>query len=668
MSESFTSIVRRKKIPSPTAKEFTIEKWKLAWEQCKEKDLASENLFNAGLVLSYTLKDLREKIDELYSRPAGASAREMITAYCGLANRDIFITTRATAKKGADLTSLRSANNRMKNELSHVEISNGAVDGLEKAIKQLVLNKVPVGGAKASSDPFHFMVTETNISQLYAMIESYWQALVWDDYKLQLKSQEDLIIYQESTSFSLAYEAGQIRNEKRILALAQQLLDEHFAAPEIRLQSIILYERIGKRKKLVTKTIGDSEKGYQILNVAFVAQQMALEQQFPVDFLNSSLEGRNFTLFDLIEAFRLLFLLAHVSLEAFPHFEKLDTIGKASKFSPTVSLNELTRAITSATGWPHQKATDVIEFLIYDATNKKDLWCHPLVKVDAHNLTYLVASLNSPVLQRVIEHWHGALNIPLKEKGTAFEDYVLEQTNTALEENTVIQDYNKAVSRTLKSAEGTSEQIDLVLRLGKTVLVGDMKSIVTTDSPHSIFRGRERVSQGVSQIKRKAKFFKENIEQSFQALGWKFDPSADYNIISMIVSSNQTLSGVVYDDVPVVDVEILSKYFRDPVVPLMSLGINDHLAWFELYRNSEEVENNIRQYLSTPPQLPLREADFERKEFQLPPLGDSDLKITVSRILKKPQDTHTLLNREYDFPLLKKPNIDDYLKKIDVML
>ncbi|MDP0971733.1 hypothetical protein Q6294_32860, partial [Klebsiella pneumoniae] len=76
------------------------------------------------------------------------------------------------------------------------------------------------------------------------------------------------------------------------------------------------------------------------------------------------------------------------------------------------------------------------------------------------------------------------------EKGTTYETRIVDKINSALGTNAFITDYDKAVSKRIK-IESIEEEIDLLARIDDLILIGEAKSIVTTDSEISKHRTSE---------------------------------------------------------------------------------------------------------------------------------------------------------------------------------
>lgn len=650
--KNFMLLVRDKAAKWPTERGFTEESWTKAWQNSSNNEDADRNIFDAGFVFNTILSELRNEIEELYTHSPNVSSIDLLKAYCGIANRDRAVIQNHPIQKGLDITALRTSNNVAGNELSLQEVADGCVDAIENAVRSKIIKPHSCSTAHKNIDPFIFILKESSISQLYGIYEDYWRALVWGDYKISKINDNDdyYLIQQIASSFNISYEASQLRRSK----LQAQTVPFVSDKSHLRLMGekpCIVWVRIGKKKRLAVKAAKEMSELYQVLNASFMYQTMALFGDFPEDFLRTDRRGLGYSTVEIIEVFRLLVVLSQISQDNFPQDDSLFSFSKALRFCPTVNRSELIRAICQATDFEFEKSSKIIDFLTFKGERNKDLWCHPIINIGKSEVTYLVAALVSPALQRVVEHWIAQTAIKLADKGGEFERNVITNINSRLRENPIFRSCDEAVSRRIKLAQRGEEEIDLLLTFGDVVIVGELKSIFVTDSEISLYRTRETIDHAAQQATRKAKFVNDNISAVFNTLQWNFVEQRNYRILPLVVVSSGICVGYASHNVPVCDLRIVSKYFSDHIVPLISIDKDEHIAWFELYSDIRSAAENIHTYLRSPPQVTLSRDDFEHLTCPIPVVSENSPKIAFSRLVKKKTDLNDLLSRSYPFPL-----------------
>lgn len=660
--KNFMLLVREKAAKWPTERGFTEENWMKAWKNSSNNKDTDRNIFEAGFVFNAILCELRNEIEELYAHSPNVSSTDLLKAYCGIANRDRAVIQKHPIQQGLDITALRTSNNIAGNELSLQEVADGCVDAIENAVRSTINRPHPCSAEHKNIDPFLFMLKESAISQLYGIYEDYWQALVWGEYKIsKIKDSDDFYLIQQiASNFNISYEASQLRRNK-LQAQTVPFVSDKSILRLMGKKACLVWVRIGKKKRLAVKAIEETSELYQVLNASFIHQTMALFDDFPEDFLRTDRKNLGYSIVEIIEVFRLLVVLSQISQDNFPQDDSLFSFSKALRFCPTINRNELIRAICQATNFEFEKCSKIIDFLTFKGERNKDLWCHPIIKLGKSEVTYLVAALVSPALQRVVEHWIAQTAINLADKGEEFERNVIKNINSRLRENPAFRGCNEAVSRQIKLAQRGEEEIDLLLTFGDVVIVGELKSIFVTDSEISLYRTREIIDHAAQQATRKAKFVNDNISDVFKTLQWNFVEQRNYRILPLVVVSSGICVGYASNSVPVCDMRIISKYFSDHIVPLISIDKDEHIAWFELYTDIGSAAEKINTYLRSPPQLTLSRDDFEHLTCPIPVVSENSPKIAFSRLVKKKTDLNDLLSRSYPFPLRLS---DDFHKAI----
>lgn len=666
---NFKYLVRKKTTKWPTQNGFGGNEWLRVWESSSNNTHKDKMLYDAGIIFDRVLSELRNEISALYKTSPDITTSQRIRAYCGMANRDRAILNSSSIEKGADLSSLTYNSNKLTNELSFQEIAVGCVDSIACAIRSNLRETKTAASDNNPMDSFSFIRKELCISQLYDFYESYWLALVWGSYDfIKIDSTDDAYeIRQVASELVIAYESSQRRKQKLAVHRMQSIIDCTML-DWLKTMGCVDTQRIGKKRKLVSKTIGQLDHKYQIANATFLAEFTSSQDQLPPRFFDSEFKSCGFTLSEVMAIFRILIILAQISLDRLPQDEGVFSFKKAIEFCPKVNRAELVREIAKASGFYFDKCSKIIDFLTFKGGYDEDLWSHPIIRLDNNEVTFLVAALCEPEIQRCIEHWLTKLNIDMVDKGLSYEKVVLDCINKELKRNPLFVDHELAISRRIKLTDNCEEEIDLIFRFGRVIIVGEVKSIVTTDSAISLHRTHEIILKAAEQAKRKKKFMVENMASVFRMLKWTHNKELDYEVLPLILTSSSICVGLVIDEIPVCDLAILSKYFRDKIVPLVSVSEKEHVAWFELYNNFAEAQANIEKYLRKPPQLTLTRDDFRYEANYMPFVSDNSPKIRLMRLLKTPTDIDDCIKRDYSFPVCKSLNFKEKTYDYDAIM
>jgi len=674
MKKAFKVIVRDGAIKSPVQLGFKKDAWTVAWEN-SSKDAEGESLHEAGLAIYTVLSEIRDELKKWNSSHAPAvSNGELLRYFAALPNRDRFITTRLFREPQDGKKSvfgMTTANNAVGNELSLMEVAEGSADGVQKAALACVFrmaNGLPAIAGSEPLDLIEFLKGEANFSQLYGFYEGYWNALVWGDYRFNWvdKGSNLAEIFQEKTVSEVAFELSQIRRTRL------SLNSLNAAMPIYRLfeDKYILLRGRGRQRRYCVENIKRAPESLRVSNAIFLINMSELPEVLPESFLEKKYLTVGVSVLEMLEIFRNLHLFSLSVSEKFPENDAIDVAEDLLAYSPKVDLRKLGRSVSIATGFSFEKIVAVFDFLTYENQND-DIWCHPFLRLDDRNAALIIPAFASPNLLRVVEHWLVKLDVDLSEKGYLYEGNVVSQINAALSANHLVNDYDPAVNKRVQLVSGAEEEIDLILRVGSSVIVGEAKSIVSTDSPISYFRARQILEKAAVQAQRKTQFVKDNLVEAFERFGIAYDAKKEYNFHPVIINSNRMHVGFPVQGVPVCDELTLVAYFKKGEFPLFSVFENKkpkHLAWLEVYNSSETLEKNIGLYLNNLPQVHDGTDDFELKDTRLPILSDTSLKLIYRRLLPKEVTLQQRLSRKYVFPLHTVENINDELARVDFVI
>lgn len=676
MSDGFRKKVRNGEVKSPVQRGFKLKNWQKAWSETVDMSDSCEQLFNAGIVFNSILDELRTALTELFEKSPKVKNETLLMAYVAMSNRDREILSKLSPEflvNGKNIFSRTISNNVFNNEVTLMEVADGCVDGLQKAIfycvnriKNKEIFNLPYGDMKI----LDFIAVEATISQTYQMIENYWQAILWGGYSFNMIDEGSKLysVQQLKTDFEISYEASQMRRS-RLSAQSAMITSRKNIAHRFDGDSYLCLRKGGRRKTLKKSSVKGADDMIRYFNSNFRAQELFLIDEFPKELLK--VEKSGFCIKETLNVFRLLVLLSHTCSERYPENDGFNNIKKLNEFCPKFKKVEFINGISSAAGYSFKKTKKILEFLEFDGTMSRDLWCHPIISID-DKYAILTSSLVTPSIVRVVEHWLVELEIEMQEKGLQFERSIIDEVNSSLAKNQFVDDYNECTSKRFKLKNG-EEEIDLLLRIGNLIFLGEAKSIVTTDSPISQYRTVETLRKASDQAKRKSQFVLDNTEEIFDRLGWKYLAEEDYKVTCCILNSSKIFSGLTIDNVPVCDKGILARYFSDNLFPIVSRFNDDNtgeinLAWYELYSNSDELVKNLEKYLRSPPQITEISDDFEHKSIFIPCRDMDSYKLLYTRLIPKDTPIMEKISKQSVFPIYTVDDIERHVGEMDILI
>jgi hypothetical protein len=368
---------------------------------------------------------------------------------------------------------------------------------------------------------------------------------------------------------------------------------------------------------------GDAESPHAPIQLV---TELASTELYFGDLLREDLPNfPGLTINHLTSAWASLAPLADIVSEQFPELGNVDTLNQILEYCPTFKRSELHDVLTTAMQVTARQAALILDLLTFSDL-REELWLRPFVCVDEEKLAVLVSALKAPNLLRSIEQWMKVGGLNLDRRGPAFERFVRE----SLAQSNILSSF-EVVQRpfTLRSEGGEEEEIDLVARIGTTVIIGEVKCSIQPTEPmeeHRYFDTRLR--SGAAQAARKAGFVRTNLNTFANQAGFTDIREEDASVIPIVLTNLALGVGHSFYDVPVVDLWILRRFIAEGVVIHDArLDRNGNLVEGreeQLYASEEEAEATLKGYLDNPPQLKRYKAQLSPEPMPILSMSEND--------------------------------------------
>jgi hypothetical protein len=295
-----------------------------------------------------------------------------------------------------------------------------------------------------------------------------------------------------------------------------------------------------------------------------------------------------------------------------PWFEDDQGVGK---FAFPIANDQLQELVANSLGIPRARAAAITDFLTLDLADNKwlfgrGLWATPLLPDESRDRLYLIAApllVGSPL--RRVEAWleKGGLTdrAGIKGRGKPFEAHVRWTATEALAGNTLLNDH-QVMPHALKRS-GNSEEIDLLVRIGKTLLVGEVKCFVFPSEPLERFNYLKNIEAAAAQAKAKAAWVDQN-RDAVAALVGIADPATakSLNLIPLVITNHGLGLGLVIDGVTITDLHYLKLLMANGDYQgdtKFEKGVGMLYQTVTLYQGQAEFELCVTNLFSDPPPL-----------------------------------------------------------------
>lgn len=268
------------------------------------------------------------------------------------------------------------------------------------------------------------------------------------------------------------------------------------------------------------------------------------------------------------------------------------------KFPVKIKHETLLTLFTNKTNFSQGQIQAFINIISTEKSNRLDLWGTPLVKIaDEYLISYL--PLTQPIICRFADEWLKKGDIPLEERGTIFENHVKSQLKVIFNSKGI--NYKVINKNKYENKNNESEEIDLVLELENILIIGEIKCIIYPMSNRDHFNSYEILKKASKQVKRKSDFLlrnKKNFEKEINNLDEK-------TIIKIVITNYPIFSGQKYQDIPIVDFNLIEHYFSTGKLKLISKQIGEEgnitiETVDKYYDNDSEMIANFQNFIDKP--------------------------------------------------------------------
>jgi hypothetical protein len=185
------------------------------------------------------------------------------------------------------------------------------------------------------------------------------------------------------------------------------------------------------------------------------------------------------------------------------------------------------------------------------------LWHRPLIQLpDSDHVLFAAGTLQTANVLYVVERLLHATGMAKKMEngslGLEYEETVRQSLNTALAGNPLLNSISQ-VGRPIPKLGDNGEEIDLVVRIGSTVLVGEIKCFVRPADPIDRYNYLEKLDGAAAQAVRKARWLSDNRDALGASLGTTSLDLAALKLIPLVVVNNSAGSGLAIDGATVTD-------------------------------------------------------------------------------------------------------------------
>ena len=619
----------KSKLTSPFAKEFNLDEWSEvlsssnAAKQERDVHLCLAAIF-FGRNVSFLRKHYHANLFKTISK------RSLLVLAVGSANRNFLALREDFRAKLKDRPQDSEPFHLF--ELGKSSVGNAPQTGMSgDDIVTTIIDTLPhwffeakALQTKREAITTNFSVLEKNVGMTLSVESGFrdlWNAALWEGSRLK-EGGGEMVFGPADLSSAYFWYACQMRSEAALigpLMLFHDLPEEREDLRHLKGAVAVRHKGGGfkysaqqptkRSKQTLTQTIGILEKSYI---AAFLDEEITVAE--------SPITARL-----LVQALWVLETLSS-SLTAGLRAKFIRNYRDAKEFSFRIPRVGCVRLIKDCLGLEQKVAESIFVQLTLNPDDTKrcfneGVWLHPIIELDENDVMIVYPSVAVGSKLRFVERTLTELLGPDLQKtssqGIEFENSVRAQISKNLDENEIISDFS-VLQHGLKKASDDGEEIDLLIRIGRTVVLGELKCLLAPTESMDRFNHLSKLEDAASQAKRKAIWLGSNLNLVKKHLDIT-DGLDDVRVVPLVILNQRIGSGLTIEGVSITDVFLLRLFVSEGSYnsgAAIRKG-KKAITFTEFYKTQAEAEAALETVFLTPPPLQpfLTAADWDKFEY-----------------------------------------------------
>ncbi len=608
----FVEAVRRGDIASPIQRKFELRNWAEVGSRLAE-DADDEHLMLVGVWFHSILSDLRTRAESsLWKAPWSCVARWLV----GSTNRDYMtaMVSSIQAARGATTFHINAFDPRyqphpnMPPVVSLLDLIETHVDLLDHGLRH----------ARAVRGTFDSRATTTTLEELarvrvlaslYMEAERSFQDVLWLGSTLRV-SRDSVVIVPRRGVEEHAWQASILREQS--LHLEVEIRGRDLWKRSARFRGM-WKESVGERplfvarrsdgvsivemKRFLRSTPDEPPRGNQLRGFALYEYR---------ELVNEPLPGLNgMTLSKVLTVHDNLAMVASAIWAQLPRATEVTELRNLETFSPVVDLSSLANAIASAARMPLAAVSFVLERLYWrPGPVLGTTWYRPIIRLDENQGVFVFLPLLASNPRRVIEWWLREGRLDLALRGKLFERILVESLKRAMDGRPLQDAVAIDSPGKLRASDGTTEEVDLTIRIGPLLVVGELKFNNQPDTATDRANYIGELRSAALQALRKADWVRQHLGDLEARIPIGSSAPLDGRVVPIVVTNFAIGAGLQLDGVPVLDGTLLGWYLARPYAEVAELhrdGLTRSRIGAPAYQTLTEMADAFVDFAKYPP-------------------------------------------------------------------
>lgn len=640
---NFVKAVQDGSVPGPLRRQFRKKDWRAKFSELGS-DEDDRRLHEMGHLIFEKAQAIRGQLRITLAENISASTK--LRALVALSNQNMILVRR---KAEVSMTEVAGSIERpLVTDLAGVkidlpvgagytvdEINQSVVDGVEVPIRVILDANSDLSGApRFGSLDWRDVAVDFNLGNFYSFLEGLWDDCLWNGYVHEdrgrvLKFAPKETFWEELKSASLARADNLAMQFFGIWGAHADQLKRAGGVLRSNVKHVSEVIREGRRQVVRFADPGEHESVAEYLDAA---RAYASEPYYEGLIREPQTLLGGGSLNDLLSGWAVASSVSRALHRRVVQAERsigASQIGWLPECAPVIERAALIQGVEGGARLTYKVSSAVVEFLTFRGKPGQELWAQPFVPVGSSTLGPIFGAAEHANVRRLIDVWMRQLDIDMGRRGPAFERYVRQELKELASESSLRNSAECLLDAfVFRPSAGRSEEMDVVMRVGDAILVGEAKCSVVPTEAKQFAMHRRLIVEAVEQVKRKvASATCAPVEFRAQLRAKGIDVPEVFRVIPAVILSAAVNTGMSVNEVAVVDLYVFRTFFSGELVDLASLSSEGGMQTVSkrlLYGDAGEASARLEGLLRSPAQMEAFVSGLSSRWVPIPQIGEGD--------------------------------------------